>query len=159
MSFNDIEIVHRGAFNGANKVRSLYIKNNQLEMIENGALDEMINLHRLDMRNNPNITSYTTNAWHFCTMASDRELDKDSPTFYKNFKTSEYSQQYCNSVTESPTDSCIRLENGIIDCTSIEDFTSIPCNIQNENFDNIIFTYPVDKQSNTVENYYSMQSI
>ena len=158
MSFNGLEIIHKDAFNGVKEVRTLFLKDNQLHTIEEGTLDVLVNLQHLDVRNNPNLTSYTTNAWHFCTMSEEFNLHIDSPTFYKNFKTSKASSQYCDSKMDFPFDGCVRNGDGIIDCTSVEDFSSTPCKIKNEDFNNIMINYPKDKEAKVVENYYEGES-
>ena len=158
MSFNEIEIVNSHAFRGMKDVRTLFLKDNNLHMIAEGALDDLVSLQSLDLRNNPLLTSYTTNAWHFCTNTDEYDLQEDSPTFYKNFVTSSFSDSYCSTKMDIPFDDCTRYDDGTIDCTSVQDFTSTPCNIKNENFTNIIFNFPTDTVAKTVENFYEGES-
>ena len=156
MSFNEIQIVNSHAFRGLKDVQTLILKDNNLQMIAEGALDDLVSLQTLDLRNNP-LTSYTTNAWYFCT-SLEHHLQEDSPTLFKNFRTSALSDDYCSSKTNIAFDECIRNDNGIIDCTSLQDFKSKPCNIKNENFTNIIFNFPTDADAKTVENFYEGES-
>ena len=154
MPFNGIEIIHRYAFRGLKNVKSLTLSYNFLHTIEESALDDLVNLQQLDLKNNHELESYTTNAWHFCNNVEEYNLGKDSTTFYKNFKNSENTEDYCSTKLDFPLDKCIRSGGGTIDCTSVEDFRSTPCNIRSKNFTNILFNFPKDKETTMVENYY-----
>ncbi len=156
MTYNNLRIIHTGAFKGLDKVRILILRYNQLEILEEGSLDELTNLIHLDFRENSNFSSYTTNSWYFCENSSGIRQVLDSPSIYKNFKSSNFTNQYCDSLIDLPKDGCDRNDSGIINCNSVENIS--PCNILKEDFSYILFNFPEDKEHKNIDSYYEGES-
>ena len=53
LSFNNIQKVSNGAFNGLEKVTGLYLNDNNITIIEDGAIDNLVRLRNMDFSLNP----------------------------------------------------------------------------------------------------------
>ena len=59
VGFNGIKEIHQDSFYGLGHLTGLYLQNNSISYIEDGAFDQLVSLKELDMSSNP-LTSYTT---------------------------------------------------------------------------------------------------
>ena len=59
LSFNEIEVIDKDAFDGLDHLSSLFLQYNQISELPIGVFDSLISLKHLDVRNNP-VSNYTT---------------------------------------------------------------------------------------------------
>ena len=53
LSFNDIETIHVGAFDGLDLLTHVSLDNNNISQVPDGTFDNLVSLTRLDLSNNP----------------------------------------------------------------------------------------------------------
>ena len=153
LSFNQIDHIERNAFNGLTGLNGLFLKGNNLTMID-GILDPLVKLNILDLRDNDFLESYTTYQWQFCNVADKQDLFMATSeiSVYKNFEKSSQTQNYCSTKQQFFLEGC-KIVGQDIDCSDLADLNDVPCYLKDRDFKNIFFTYPVDATPAKVEDY------
>ncbi len=144
LSFNEIRSIEKDAFNGY-ELRALYIQDSNLQSIDEGSFDSLINLQNLDLRSLKPI-QYKTNAWHFANKIANHEMTVTNTLVHTNFTYSPWNEIYCKS--SNVNDKCLKLDN-ILNCLNVSDLSSVGCQIHSSDFNNILIEFPKDdKQPN-----------
>ena len=157
MSFNQIEFVQKNAFAGQSSVTGLFLKNNFIKEIQNGALDHLIGLEFIDLGGNPKLGNYTTISWHFCELAEINEFSFSGLDVYKQFERSSLTTNYCKTAENFHLGTCEN--NGeTLDCSNLMGLGDSPCFMSHLNFSHILFNFPADLEPSTVDNYYEGES-
>ena len=148
LSYNTIDTIEEGSFDGLDFVTSLYLRNNNITQLPDGVLDSMVSLDSLDIRGNP-LQNYTTKSWTFCHgIQFDDHIVNDVEVLQDYQSDRDLEDKYCLNWAEEHLpnfDDCKR-EGDVLDCTGIDpdtDLQGLGCHLMaTDEYSKVLVNFP-----------------
>ena len=157
---NKITTVDEKMFSEQMKIEEISLWNNEIEYVQPGSFDHLVNLVVLDLKSNQ-FAEYQTMAWHFCHSLHKEflnvRMDEDKK-IVQDLKVDQSTATFCeHEKNEAPSISSLCSDdNGHLSCShNIEDAL---CQLRNQDFKSVTFLFPKDEQKVNTQDFYEAET-